>query len=168
MIRRVPDGLIDALPRGLGIALRDFLSDVRESVQRLELSHTPPPDMDAPKVSALPGGHFIAWNRKEGVDSYTLLAADTPAIDYTKQGFLVMDMGNSNSHSFIFGKSGVTKYFWIIGHRGTKSSPPAGPVSAVSLGLAVEQPAVALPDPGPLAYEGRSGRLELMPVKGKR
>ena len=144
---------IKDVPHNLPLALRDFLTQMRNAVVELQEINQPPRPVINLVATAKAGGVIIQFTRTDG-DHYIVYANTTPTLKEAR----VVDIGNKGEYVDDIGKSAELRYYWVRAKKGNLASTITGPVFATTLGLAVEiTPPIAPPTTDEQVYSDELG-----------
>jgi len=124
---------IREVPKNIDGGLYKFLVDMRNSVLRMSASVVPPGAVTNLTATGKAGGAIIEFTRSDA-DSYTIIRNTSKSLDGSTQ----IEIGNSNRYVDDVGASSQTIYYWVRTKKGAIEGYTAGPVSAITLGLATE------------------------------
>lgn len=102
--------------------LRQFLSDLRETVVGLRGTTQLPSSPTNFKVTPMAFANLLQWTNGDNADGVDVLWSATPDISTATQ----IDVGLSNQHLDYVGADAVKRYYWI---RSYDKSAPAGTIS---------------------------------------
>jgi hypothetical protein len=126
-------------------ALRRVLAQMRQVFVTVEQAIQPSRVVKNLTATPKAGGVIIMFTCTDG-DRYILYRNTVFQLD----GVVRIDLRNSGIYTDDIGKSSETRYYWVIARKGNIESEPVGPVSATTLGLAVE---ITPPTPPPAVDE---------------
>lgn len=128
---------IPSVPRDMPVHHQQFLTAVKEILDRISPPNIAPGRPSNITVKPLPGAHQITFTAGDSSDGHLLLTSATPTWNPTHADNHIIDLGLSTKHVDIVGQPGVDRYYWIVAKRGNvRSDPPTGPIKATTLALA--------------------------------
>lgn len=133
----IPQG-IPEVPTNLDPTLRNFLTEVRKAVKRLESTVVPPNPATNLKCTAKALGVIVQFTRSDA-DAYILYFNDTPSLNGARR----IDLGLASEYTDEIGQENFTRYYWIKPKKGQTEGSILGPVKATTLaaGTTITPPA---------------------------
>jgi hypothetical protein len=152
----IPHGIRE-VPRNLDPAHREFLTQMRNAIKRLENTVVLPQPATNLKVTPKAGGNVIQFTRSDG-DAYILYLSDTPSINGARR----FDLGLAAEYTDEIGQETFTRYYWIKVKKGQMESAMIGPISGTTLALdAVIAPPIPPPPAQTMTRSDETDDLEV-------
>lgn len=138
----MPTGIRE-VPNDFPAHQRNFLSDLRNAVVRLQSSVTPTRPPTNLKVTPIAAANVIQFTRSDG-DAYVVYSS--PTADITKA--TAYQIGSVQQFTEQLGAGGVKRFYWVSAVKAATGTTSAltGPVSATTLAIGA---AATVPTPPP-------------------
>lgn len=156
------------IPKDLPPHHQSFFKQIYQVLGRIAPSERQAPGRPTNvTVRPLPGGNEVTWTAGDSADGHIVQFSPSPTWNPSNVSNHVIDVGISTHWTHNVGAGGQTLYYWVVAKRGgILSDPPSGPITGISLGLAVPAaPAKYVPPGTQIVQDQETGHSVILTTK---